>query len=988
MKKNTFVFLLCEGIGLNKKCQGNYLKLAAKPNINYLISGIYPWSVIANNKTKKHKKTILQNHTIIDHNFYQLLYGTDEIKPYTTLFAEAVQKQTLDTLPVFAKLQKHNNRVHVFCLFSSCAYKFYYKNLYYVINVLIKKKLTPIIHLVCDGQNEKTYNFYNHILDFTKFLLKRHLQVASIAGRNHVFGKWGQDYKQTDHIIPYVQMLRGFDQSNTFFDPIEYAAENLTNQVNDADILPALNQAFYNSELQSNDALLFLNSDPDDFASLAYLIKNQPKLENILYTSFAPVYGSASELFFESPIEPFTNQLLINQIAKKSNYNTLLLSLVHKKGFIMKFFGNNHYANITRKVLKVPYTQKPKDYYAYGAKLLIDKTIASFNQYDFIFIHIPIIAEAAQTANLSDLKFAIEVFDKNLGRLLNLCKATGSIIAFTSAYGAAEKMLNNKFHITPQNTTNPTPFVFTNGLIAAKKIQADFISVYASLLSTLDVLDPQALIIKKSLISANFTKKKIENTLNDAYAVWKDTIATPLIKDFEHNHLSLYADFVKATDFLSQKRKYIVFKELLKISEQFLLTSQARKKIYEQILAHLETNQIDFFGFCMNYLQILESLFAQEIALQKLTKTSNKYFDRKILNTNFKRNIYWVTKIVTNPQVLKQKLGFKANQVLLNENNFIPYLFFEKLWQSEIKVLATNNAQTIFNFYALIQEEVKKVYETFVLAKINKLQEEGELEEKERKQQQSLFYIKKHYEYFVQICELIQQREAKLVLYDKKYAEKIASLHDKSLLQNSLWNIPDYLLNRLVKRILNLYRLYNNELQSFVKKNLQPVKQKMYAYDHNYELKVNLAYNSIVYEGEFEEAVNLYKQNQYKKMFADYVHLYQEFDNTNWTNEPQIVEVVSEDEFDQEGNLLDLAVIYKNISFRSDYNRAYDWVQSQKQFLAEQHLIRDNVVIDAENKVNEGRKYKGAQMYVQNYQHLAQKWTKKHKNKQKCAPKT
>lgn len=1000
--KNTLIFLVTEGIGLNKKWKGNYLKLANKPNINYLISGIYPWALLSNDRKRNKyipKKTYPSVKRDVDSNFYEMLYGETDIKTYLELLDEQIKSKSLHNLEIFNKLIDRSNKtnskiVHIFSMLSFNENKFNAKNLFYVINVLIKKGLKPVLHLIADGQDERPYSFNNNLANFSKFLLKRNTPIVTVAGRNHVFGKKGRDFLDNEHVMNYFETICGLGEQG-FTEASEYTNENLANKVMDADILPAYNTIMDGYFVSKDDSVLFLNSDPDDFAPLARMMKTSSKLKGLFLTSLAPIFGTKLDgIFFENPVKGKEESLLANMVAKKDN-KVLVLGLNHKKGFINKFFGENaNNENITRKILSSPACTSDKEYFSLSSKMLIDKTIDSIGKYDVIFVMCPMIAEAARSSDLKQLLSTIETFDQHLGRLINLCRCTGNIIALTSAYGAAEKMLDKHLNIVPHNKSSLVPFVFTNGDLWPKKMQSNFLGVYSSILSTLDSLDTEHKLFYTSLIDPNFTKSKIEESLNDMFLIWKETISDDLIKSFEDNKLNFYSEFSKDEQFLSEKQKYVVLKEIIEVNKKILLTPEARKKLYNVLIDYVEYNKIDFVGLDINYKKTFQTLFDKEIKMLKLSKLSNKYFDKKIWITNFVRNDEWINSIKFDLlESSKRTFDVDKNEKFSTRvyNEMIPFLFFEKIRKSEVEILKTNDAISIAQFYELIKEEVRDIFEQYILDKLPVENEDAtdEVVEEEKSPEQiatekAVHSISVYFDYFVEVVDLIRYERDYLESFNRRYKETQEHLAKQNKIYDStdIFNVPEIALNPLTAKIVSLIRLYKSELKSHAKTEKTENKKTIYKFDMAYSTKIDIAKQSIAYDGEFDEEVNLKKQDEFEKKFAEYVEVYKEFDNTviEWESDEEKDDDHSFDdetiEYDENGNPIMVDKVDVKIKTRPEYDLTEVWVQKRIDEYNNVDNYKPNIAVDAIKQLDKNKQTSVAKARLRDYSKLSEVWKK------------
>lgn len=987
--KNTLVFILTEGIGLNKRWKGNYLKLVEKPNINYLISGIYPWAIISNTK-KIHKKILKKSFPAIkkdtDANFYEMLYGTDKIKTYLGLLNEKIESHELDKLPFFEKLKNRSNetnskKVHLFALFSNNENKLNINNLFFVINALLINGLTPIIHLITDGQEERPFNFSKNIITFSKFLIKRNTPIATISGRNHVFIKKGHDFKENKHIQNYFETICGI--SNNFFEtPLEYANENLANKVMDADILPAFNNLFKDCFIAKEDSLLFLNSDSDDFSTLAHTIKNNNKFKDIYISSLGKINGvELDNIMFDDPVKDFEQNLLTNLISK-NNKNSLVLSLSHKKGFIKKFFGEANDKSTTKKVLKIDYLHEA-DYYFNASKSLIDSAIDNIGKYDVIFLHCPMIAEAAKTSDLKKLTFAISTFDKNLGRLINYCKSTGNIIALTSAYGAAEKMLDKHLNIVPYNKNSCVPFVFTNGDLSTKKLNSNFFGVYSTVLATLGLLKEKNNQYYASLINNNFTKDKIGNLIKDSYEVWYKQTGYRLTKDFEENRANFYSEFLKDKDFLNEKKQYVALKELIKIHKKTLLTPEARQKIFKIIIDDLNYNKIDFIKDNFNFKKVLETLFDLEVSQQTLSKISNKFFDKKIWKTNYKLNDKWVNSIkfqLSSRFERQAKTLQTPNSKILESAylNFFPYLFFEKIRKKEIEALETNDAYKIKEFYDDNQKILDDIFKKYVENKVIDFEDE-EIEPEKIDEFIKISETSAYYQAFLESIKIVNSEIENFDFYNKKFKEKQEHLKQKNIDYSNLdiFDKPDIALNILTVKLLREYKFVFKNLDNQYQKTIFKHKKTETKYNNSYQNKVNLAHEAKVYEGEFLENIDLLKQKKLKTKFSNYVSLYKEFDFLELVNEKEDSSQIDQTpEYDEDGNLIVVDNVDKNIRYNPESDLTKQWISKRIDEHKNVDNLKLNVTQDAEMHVKDKNQFRFAKKTARHYNLLSESWQK------------
>lgn len=986
--KNTMIFLVTEGIGLNPKWKGNYLKISNKPNINYLISGIYPWAIVSNStKNSKHKNSKKYRSVCrdTDLNFYQMLTGNRNFITYNKMFEKTISEKKLMDLKVFSDLkehaEKHNNKiVHVFYMLSDAENHCKRDYFHYTLNALVKHGLKPKVHLVADGQDDKPYTFSDHIISFQKFARKRFIPIVTIAGRNHVFIKNGHHHLENAHAFDYFKTICGLGE-NSFRSPEEYASDALASKVLDADIEPSFSNVIVDYHLKDTDAVLFLDTDPDSFSCISSMIQTEPNFSNVFIASMTPIYGTkVDSLFFEQNIDNESHH--ITKLMSEENKKTLVVSLNHKKGFINKFYGSNKLNNVERKAISTSFAQNEYDYQISASKVLIDKTIKNIGKYDLIIVHAPMVAEAAKTSDLRLLNFAIENFDKNLGRLINYCKVTGNIIAFASAYGTAEKMLNKKLNIIPYVKNSMVPFVFTNGDLSSKKLVSDFVGIHATVLVSLGISNINNSIETKSLITTGFNKDKIRDRLADNYEVWRDEFALKHIQEFEESKLNFYSEFNKDQDYINQKRQYIILKEILKLHEKIFTTPDSRKKMYKILLNYIEYNNIDFIGFPYNYTQMLTTLFDSEIKLQKLSKISNKFFDNKIWNTNIKRNSKWISKVKLEiEKTISRKIPNRefSRMVKFFDKKIDCFSYFERFMESETKIISTNDAYKICTFYDAVAEDVKSIYEQYVAPKIKNPDEEKDEEDlKNERQYQSLV---SYYQYFLDVLDLINENRSRCEDFNKKYSEN--SKWFKST-ETDVYKKEYSELNWLTKKIVIIYKGYHREMNSFYQSLGQDKKQKINRFNNQYSVKYNAYVASQTYEGEFLENVDLKKQDIFEKEFLEKVQNLHEFDYSTVDKPEKIqeddryMEDVATSNVQEDSEEIKLnKEIDKVVKAFPEYDLTEFWGKNRLEDIKQRNETSHNFLADVQNIISIDKKIKNAQNRINKYDNLSQTWKEK-----------
>lgn len=983
MNKNTLIFLSVDGLGLNQKWKGNCLKLADKPNINHLISGIYPWATLSNDsKTSKinTKKEYTTVSTDIDKNFYQMLHGDKDVLTLNDKIKSLVESKEFINLKIFDDLSIHSmnsnsKNVHVFFMLSNNGSHCDIDNFKYILNILIKKGLNPLLHLIADGKEDKQYSFDKHLKQLNSFLMKRNIQIATISGRNFAHIKYGRDFKNFDNVNEYFKTICGIG-NNKFSNPIDYAKKSLFNKMKDQNIEPAFNSNINKYFLENNDSILFIDSDYDSYSSLLNLIRSEEKYKNVFIASTNPIYGNDVDSIMFPESGDFNKS--ITNIASANNLKSLVLSFSHKKGFINKFYGFDKNENVVKKVIKTEYTKNNLDYIFAANKCIIDSAIKAIGKYDLVVLHVPTIAEAAYEGDLKLLKFAIENFDKNLGRLINYSRVTGSVITFTSPYGVSEKMLNKNLEIITYKKNSIVPFVFTNGDLSSKRLKSNFVGLYSTILVTLGIKDLDELTLDRSLITSNYNKDMIKARLQDEYIVWKENLALPLIKDFEENSLSLYADMHKSPDYINKKQQYIIIKEIIKLHEKIFTTPMARKELFDCLYEYVKYNNIDFENFKYDYSKAVMTLFDKEVKLASKSRFASRFFDSYIWKTHIKRNDKWFTKLKSEiePSIVRSMPESKIKKMVnYLDVNVEPYQFFQRLMNSERDVLATNDSFKVIDFYENIKDEVAEIYEKYFGSKVDNVDDEIKLVDDVRNNP-DFDKIVAYYESFLEVLMFIDDHKDKATLYNQKYQENVDILGKNEI--KDIFETNIYELNFIVRKIVNIYKGWKRNVSIINKEAYRAINKEINKYDNKYNRRYENAFNSIAYDGEFFENVDLENQEYFESLMNEKVKKIGFFDNPTIDVEEKEEELVLFSGFDDDGDD-DIVVdeIEPSISVKSVDDKTLIWMKKRNEEKANIDNISSNISLEAENAVFDERKQRNSKDKILKYRNLSNVWFKK-----------
>lgn len=274
-----------------------------------------------------------------------------------------------------------------------------------------------------------------------------------------------------------------------------------------------------NGTIEDNDSVIFFNFRGDRAIEIsrAFTEENFDKFDRVrvpkVYYAGMLQYDSELKIpehFLTAP--PNITNTLTEQLIKY-NINEYAVSETQKYGHVTYFWNGNKidkfsdtletYEKIDSDI--IPFDQAP----AMKANEITDKFIDAIktNKYQFLRCNFPNGDMVGHTGNYEATVTSMEVVDQNIGRIMQACDETNTILLVIADHGNAEKMIDEKGNVVTSHTTNPVPFIiYGNNIDNITFKQGDF--GLANLASTItDLLGvPSNPVWKESMIN-----KKEEN---------------------------------------------------------------------------------------------------------------------------------------------------------------------------------------------------------------------------------------------------------------------------------------------------------------------------------------------------------------------------------------------------------------------------------------------------------------------------------------------
>ena len=482
------VLVIMDGVGLTKETKGNAFYYANTPNIDKIIKNSI--SIHAHGTYVGLPTNDDMGNSEVGHNamgcgriYSQGAKLVNDAVNSSLLFKGKVWKEAI----TYAK----DNKLHFIGLLSDGGV---HSNINHLLKMLEEAKKDGIknvcIHILLDGRDvdktsalkyvdilEKKLNelnddtFYGRIasgggrMTITMDRYEADWGMVELGWRTHVLGE-GRKFKSAKEAIETDRMENEgiIDQ---YLNP--FIIENSNGTIDD------------------HDSVIFFNFRGDRAIEIsrAFTEDNFNKFDRVRYPKvyYAGMLQYDSEIgipknFLTSP--PNITNTLTEELVK-NNINEYAVSETQKFGHVTYFWNGNKIDKFSEKLETyekidsdiIPFDEKPE----MKAKEITDKLIAAIKsrKYQFLRCNFPNGDMVGHTGNFEATIKGIEAVDENIGRIMEACIDTNSILLVIADHGNAEEMLDENGVAKTSHTTNPVPFIiYGNNIDNIKFKNGDF----------------------------------------------------------------------------------------------------------------------------------------------------------------------------------------------------------------------------------------------------------------------------------------------------------------------------------------------------------------------------------------------------------------------------------------------------------------------------------------------------------------------------------
>lgn len=462
-QKKLVMLAIMDGYGIRKETEGNAIKMAKKPNLDYLFSHFPTTTIEASGEAVGLPDGQMGNSEVGHMNI-----GAGRIVYQSlTRVNIAVREDTLATRPAIAKAFKHaldnNSSLHIMGLMSDGGVHSHIDHILYLAKKAKAYGIKRIyVHSFLDGRDvpPKSAKIY---LEQLSHIFDENIKAGIVSGRFYAMDR-DKIYERIqlayDALVyakaPVKDLLKGIDESYE---------EGVTDEF----VVPFIVNT--DAAIKDGDSVIFANFRPDRAIQLSLALTNPTKTTLKNYETFNDLYF-VQMMHYSEDVKGdicFGLQTLDNiygEVIAQNGLKQLRIAETQKYAHVTFFFDGGEDKEIegSDRVLipspKIETFDMMPEMSAYQITEEVLKRIAS-EEYDTIILNFANCDMVGHTAVIPACVKAVEVVDECIGKIYEAVKKVGGTLIITADHGNADQLLTEEGLPHTAHTTNPVPFCVT-----------------------------------------------------------------------------------------------------------------------------------------------------------------------------------------------------------------------------------------------------------------------------------------------------------------------------------------------------------------------------------------------------------------------------------------------------------------------------------------------------------------------------------------------
>lgn len=473
LSKRPVVLMILDGDGLNSEIEGNAIKAAKKPNLDYLTAH-YPGSIIKTSGMDVGLPRGQMGNSEVGHTNIgagRIVY--QELTRVTKEIEDGPFFEKAEFLGAIDNCKANQSQLHLFGLLSDGGVHSHNTHLYALLELAKKKGLENVfVHCFFDGRDVPP----DSALGYTEELEAKIKEIgvgriASIMGRYYAMDR---DNRWDRVKLAYNAMVLGEGVSAS--DACEAVRKSYADGIMDEFVIPTVisDNGKPIATIDANDSVIFFNFRPDRAREITRTFVDPDFTNFVRAKGFFPLYFvcmTQYDITFKKfkaihfAYLPENLDHTFGEVISQNGLTQLRIAETEKYAHVTFFFNGGvekEYPGEDRALVSSPkvatYDMKPE----MSAYEVAEETVARINskKYDVIILNFANCDMVGHTGILEAAIKAVEAVDACVGKVVNAVLDQGGIVLITADHGNAEQMIDpvTKGPFTA-HTTFPVPLL-------------------------------------------------------------------------------------------------------------------------------------------------------------------------------------------------------------------------------------------------------------------------------------------------------------------------------------------------------------------------------------------------------------------------------------------------------------------------------------------------------------------------------------------------
>ena len=465
MNKGLTMLMILDGFGISDYEEGNAIRLANTPNLDYLFNN-YPNSKInASGEAVGLPEGQMGNSEVGHTNIGAGRIVYQEL----TRITKTIEDKSINDIKEFNdaidNAVKNNTNLHIMGLVSDGGVHSHIKHLFGLLDFCKYKNFDRVyIHAFTDGRDTSPTSGINYINELEDKIKEVGIgKIVSVSGRFYAMDRdkrWNRIKEAYDAIVN----AKGNNYESAFI-AIE---ESYKNEVTDEFIKPVIIDG--GKEINNNDSVIFFNFRPDRARQLTRAITDKDFNEferkdiDTYFVCMTPYDDTLNNVHIAYEKEELKNTF--GEYISNLGYTQLRIAETEKYAHVTFFFnGGNEtpYKNEDRILVPSPkvetYDLKPE----MSANIVRDKVLEAIesDKYNAIILNFANTDMVGHTGKIDAAIKAVETVDTAIGMIYKKVLEHNGVLLITADHGNAEKMIGEDNKPFTAHTTNLVPLIIT-----------------------------------------------------------------------------------------------------------------------------------------------------------------------------------------------------------------------------------------------------------------------------------------------------------------------------------------------------------------------------------------------------------------------------------------------------------------------------------------------------------------------------------------------